>query len=99
MDINEALLRAILEMVARQTFPPSEVFKIVSPTVGGQKQLRAYNLCDGRTPQSEIGKRVQLDKGYLSRSISRWIDVGIMTRVGADLHPMHIYPLRKGDLS
>src|SRR5262245_21360453 len=97
MDRNEALLRAILEMVARQAFPPDEVFKLVSPMVGGQKQIRPYNLCDGRTPQSEIGKKVQLDKGSLSRSISRWIDAGIIMRAGDDEHPMHIYPLRKQD--
>lgn len=31
MDINESLLRAILATVARGTFPPSEVYKIVVP--------------------------------------------------------------------
>lgn len=98
MDLNESLLRAILSMVARQTFPPYEVLKIVAPTAGGEKQITAYNLCDGKTPQSEIGKRVKLDKGSLSRSISRWIEAGVVVRVGAEQHPMHIYPLSKDNL-
>jgi hypothetical protein len=73
METNETLLKAILSMVSRQALPPSEVLKIVSPTAGGDKQIKAYNLCDGQTPQSEIGKQAKLDQGSLSRSISRWI--------------------------
>jgi hypothetical protein len=97
MEMNETLLKAILAMVARQAFPPSEIFKIVSPAAGGEKQVKAYNLCDGRTAQSEIGTKAGLDKGSLSRSISRWIQAGIVMRAGVDHYPMHIYPLRKED--
>lgn len=99
MDTNDALLRAILSMLGRQAFPPAELQKIVSPASGGQRQIDAYNLCDGRTPQSEIGKKAKLDKGNLSRSISRWMEAGIVFRVGPDQYPMHIYPLRKADAS
>ena len=95
MDTNEALLRAILATVARQAFPPDELTKLISPTAGGGKQFMAYNLCDGQTPQTEIGKKAKLDKGSLSRSISRWIEVGIVIRVGRDQNPMHLYPLPK----
>ena len=95
MDGNQALLKAILSMVARQAIPPSELFKIVSPKSGGEKQIAAYNLCDGNTSQSEIGKKAGLDKGSLSRSISRWEEEGIIVRAGADQLPMHIYPLPK----
>ncbi len=95
MDTNEALLRAILATVARQAFPPEELAKLISPTTGGEKQLMAYNLCDGQTPQIEIGKKAKLDKGSLSRSISRWIEVGIIFRVGRDQNPIHLYPLSK----
>jgi DNA-binding MarR family transcriptional regulator len=95
MDTNEALLRAILATVARKTFPPAELYKMVAPTAGSSKQLAAYNLCDGKTPQTEIGKRANLDQGNLSRSIARWIEAGIMVRVGRDEHPMHVYPLTK----
>lgn len=95
MDTTEALLKAILTMLGRQAFPPAELSKLISPTAGGEKQLQAYNLCDGCTAQSEIGKRLQLDKGSLSRTISRWVEAGIVIRVGKDQYPMHIYPLPK----
>lgn len=98
MDENESLLRAILATVARTAFPPTEIYKIVAPVAGSEKQVLAYNLCNGRTPQGEIGKRAKLDKGSLSRSISRWIDAGIVIRIGRDQHPMHVHPLTKSDL-
>ena len=98
MDTNESLLRAILATVARSTFPPADIYKIVAPVAGSDKQLAAYNLCDGKTPQAEIGKRAKLHKGSLSRSISRWIEAGIVVRVGTDRHPMHVYPLTRSGL-
>ncbi|PKQ07719.1 MAG: MarR family transcriptional regulator [Alphaproteobacteria bacterium HGW-Alphaproteobacteria-11] len=88
MDTNETLLRAILATISRQTFPPSEIVKIVSPVSGGEKQLAAYNLCNGNTPQAEIAKKLNLDKGNLSRSLARWIEAGIVVRVGHDQHPL-----------
>ena len=98
MDTNESLLRAILATVARSTFSPADIYKIVVPVPGGDKQLTAYNLCDGKIPQAEIGKRAKLDKGSLSRSISRWIEAGIVVRVGRDQHPMHLYPITRSSL-
>lgn len=95
MDINESLLRAILATVARQAIPPAELIKIVSPATGRKNRIVAYNLCDGRTPQGEIGKQAKLDKGSLSRSISRWLEAGVVIRIGRDQHPMHVYPLPK----
>lgn len=93
MDISESLLRALLATVGRAAFPPEEIRKIVASANGGAKQVAAYNLCDGRTPQSEIGKKTKLDKGSLSRTITRWVDAGIVFRVGAEQLPLHIYPL------
>ena len=98
MDMQESLLKAILATVARATFPPAEVLKIVAPTTGSAKQVAAFNLCDGRTPQAEIGKRTKLDRGNLSRSISRWVEAGIVVRVGKEQLPMHVYPLTKAML-
>jgi hypothetical protein len=98
MEVSEALLRAILATVGRETFRPAEVVRIVCPNSGGKKQIQAYNLCDGRTPQSEIGKRLKLDKGSLSRSISRWIEAGIVFRVGPEELPLHLYPVSEADL-
>lgn len=98
MDISESLFRAILATVARSTFPPAEILEIVAPIAGSDKQIAAYNLCDGKTPQAQIGKQAKLDKGSLSRSISRWVEAGIVVRVGKDQYPMHVYPLAKSTL-
>lgn len=95
MDATQALLRGILATVARATFPPEVLYKIVSPTVGSKKQVLAYNLCDGETSQSDIGKRAKLDPGSLSRSITKWVEAGIVIRVGTDQLPLHLYPLTK----
>ncbi|HEY1944713.1 MAG TPA: helix-turn-helix domain-containing protein [Roseiarcus sp.] len=98
MDINESLLRAILATVARSTFPVTEVRKIVAPIGDGQKQIAAYNLCDGKTSQSEIGKMAKLDPASVSRSIARWIEAGVVVRVGVEQYPLHVYALTKNDL-
>jgi len=95
VDTNESLLRAVLSTLGRQAFTPGAIAKILSVGVGGKKQIAAYNLCDGMTPQAEIGRRAGLDKGSLSRSLTRWINAGILFRVGPDQHPLHIYPLSK----
>ncbi len=95
MEMSEAYLKAILATVARQTFPPEMLAKLVMPKGGGEKQLTAYNLCDGQHTQAEIGKAVSLDKGNLSRTIARWVEQGIVFRVGDgnDVRPLHLYPL------
>jgi hypothetical protein len=95
MDTTGSLLKAILATVARGTFPPGGVYKIVAPTSGSEKQLAAYNMCDGDTPQVEIAKKLKLNKGNLSRSITRWIEAGIVVRVGTEQRPLHVYPLTK----
>ena len=95
MDTQEALLKAILATIGRQAFPPDDLKKIVSPTAGGNKKFQAYNLCDGQNSQAEIAKKTGLDRGNLSRSISRWIEAGVVLRVGGDEKPLHIYPLPK----
>lgn len=91
-DVSESLLRAILSTVSRQTFPPADLMRIVSGA-GGRRQLIAYNLCDGKTPQAEIARRAKLDKGNFSRVVTRWLSAGIIFRVGVDNHLLHLYPL------
>ena len=63
MDTNETLLRAILATVARGAFPPQEVHKIVAPFAGSDKQLAAYNLCDGEPPRPTLPKRQSSTEG------------------------------------
>lgn len=95
MDTNETLLRAILMTLGRGTFPPAKLHRIVAPQKNSSKNLVAYNACDGNTPQAEIARKAKLDQGALSRLLSRWIDGGIVTRIGRDEFPLHIYPLTK----
>ena len=95
MDTTETLLTAILAMVSRATIPPQELSKIVAPTAKSDKQILAYNLCDGETSQAEICKKTKLAKGNLSNSITRWVEAGVMVRIGPDRLPMHLYPLSK----
>lgn len=93
MDTTQELLKAILASVARTAFPPDVLAKIIAPTIGSEKQVLAYNLCDGETSQADIAKKAKLDKGYLSRVVARWVDAGVIVRVGPDRLPLHVYPL------
>jgi hypothetical protein len=93
LNTTDTLLKGILATVGRTAFPPEALYKIVAPLAGSTKQILAYNSCDGDTPQAEIGKKAKLDKGSLSRSIARWIEAGVVIRVGTEGYPLHIYPL------
>ena len=61
----------------------------------GTKQVEAFNLADGTRTQSEIAEQVKMDQGQLSRTVSRWIEAGIMFRLGdgRDAKLLHIYPI------
>jgi hypothetical protein len=95
LNTTEELLKAILATVARAAFPPDVLAKIVAPTAGSEKQLLAYNPCDGETPQADICKKAKLDKGNFSRAVARWIEAGVAVRVCSDRLPLHVYPLTK----
>jgi hypothetical protein len=94
MNPQEAYLRAILATVARQTFSPDKIVEIMGPN-SGEKQFQAFNLCDGTKTQTEIAKEVGLDSGNFSKSLGRWVDAGIVIRVGEgrEVRPVHLYPL------
>jgi hypothetical protein len=94
-DNSEQLLRAILATVGRQVFPPERLGEIVVSKAGSDKQLAAYNMCDGLRNQSEIAKSLKLDSGNFSRTIGRWVEAGILFRIGEgrDARLLHIYPL------
>jgi DNA-binding MarR family transcriptional regulator len=94
---NEALLRAILRVTARGAIPPKTLAEIVVPSGSSEKQWKAYNLCDGSKTQGEIAKSLKLDSGNFSRTLSRWIDEGVVVRLGdgRDAKLLHVYPLTK----
>lgn len=92
---NEQLLRAILSVTARQTFPPDKLAEMVLSKASGAKQLKAFNLCDGSNSQAEIAKALKLDPGNFSRTVSRWVEAGVVFRLGQgrDAKLLHVYPL------
>ena len=94
MDTHDTFLQAILATVARQTFSPARILEILGPAAG-EKQHRAYNMCDGSRTQADIAKELGLDSGNFSKTLSRWIDEGIVIRVGEkrEARPLHVYPL------
>ncbi len=94
MSLEESYLKAILSTVARQTFPPTVLVELVAPS-RGEKQVAAYNLCDGVHTQSQIATAVGMDKSDLSKAIIKWVEQGIVFRVNQDGEnkPVHIYPL------
>ena len=61
----------------------------------GPKQVRAYSLCDGTRSQTDIAKALTLVAGNFSRTVSRWIDSGIVFRLGEgrEAKLLHVYPL------
>lgn len=99
--MQEQLLRAILATVARQTFSTEFITEKVAVGADKAKQVDAYNSCDGTKSQSEIAKAVGLDQGSFSRTVARWIELGIVIRVGEgrEIKLVHVYPiptLKKG---
>ena len=96
---SDALLQGILSMTGRLAIPPPVLLQIVAPPKGGggEAQLTAYNMCDGTKGQSEIAKVLGIDPGSFSRTVARWIEAGVVIRLGE--HPniklLHIYPLTK----
>lgn len=91
MDNSNVYLKAMLAMLARQSFPPKELATLV----GKDKQIQAYNLCDGTRTQAEIAKALGLDQGNFSKTAARWAELGILIRVaeGKEVRPVHLYPL------
>jgi hypothetical protein len=91
VDNSDVYLKAVLAMLARQSFPPDELAGLV----GKDKQIQAYNLCDGTRTQGEVVKVLGLDAGNFSRTAARWAELGILIRVteGKEVRPVHLYPL------
>jgi hypothetical protein len=89
---NERLLRALVGLVGRQTFPPERLAEIIG---SGEKQQAAFNMCDGSKGQGEIAKAAGINDGNFSRTVARWIAEGIVIRLGdgRDAKLLHLYPL------
>ncbi len=55
-------------------------------------------MCDGETSQAEICKKTKIEKGNLSKLITRWVEAGVMVRIGPERLPLHVYPLSKSPM-
>lgn len=93
MSNGDVYLKAMMSLLARQTFPPDRLMELV----GKEKQLDAYNLCDGSRTQSDIAKHLGLDSANFSKTVGRWVELGILIRVpeGSGFRLVHLYPLPK----
>jgi hypothetical protein len=89
---DTVLLRAIWSMTARQAFSVESLIEIVG---SGEKQRRAFNMCDGTKTQGEIVKSTKIDQGNFSKTLARWIEAGIVLRLGEGRESrfLHVYHL------
>jgi len=81
-----------LQLIGRGTIPPERVREIIGSR---KKQIRAFNLCDGKRTLREIATKANIDIGNLSRTTTRWREQGILFEIGEgrDSRLLHIYPL------
>lgn len=98
---TEDLLQVLIATAGRIAFPLERLIEIVSPT-GSQKYVKAYNLCDGTRGLSDVARLASLDKSNLNKSVSRWVEAGILFKVGELPALLHLYAIssggREGDL-
>lgn len=88
----EQLLCCFIQIVGRAAMPEERVREIVG---SGAKQVRAFNLCDGTKSQTDVARQCRLQQANLSRTVSRWVQNGVMFWIGAgrDARLLHIYPI------
>jgi hypothetical protein len=86
------LLRCLVQVIGRATIPPMEVLSVVGKR---KKQIKAFNLCDGSRTLRDIARKSQINQGNLSRTTTRWLEQGILFRIGEGKAArfMHIYPV------
>lgn len=91
MADTEELLRILIQLSGRQVFPEETLRGIV----GSGKAVEAYNLCDGSRTQAQVVKDAKLDQGQFSRTSSRWVQQGVLFKLGSgkDVKLLHLYEL------
>jgi len=89
------LLKILITLIGRTTFDEEQVKSIVAPNKNQVKQKKAYNLCDGTQTQRQIAKLVGLDEGNFSKTVKKWIEKGILYRVGEGKESklLHVFPI------
>ena len=102
VSTTDELLRVLIRVTARVAIPEPRLRALVGGNPrSGDKYIAAYNFCDGSRGVTEIARLADLNQGNLSRTITRWIDQGVMFRLGPESRPVHLYRLsaatRDGD--
>ena len=94
MENSQVYLKAMMSLVARQTFTPERLAEIVSP-LANMRSYEAFNLCDGTRSQGEIASALKLDAGNFSKTVKTWVDEGVLIKVTEDGKdkPVHVYPI------
>jgi hypothetical protein len=77
------LLEFSVSLLGRIAFKENELKQIILAGGGGEKQLDAYNLCNGLLTQGEVAKKVGLDPGNFSRTVKRWELAGVVKKLGS----------------
>jgi len=95
MSDELVILKAIFNMTARTALTEDDIRKTIAPRKGQEKQIVAYNLCDGSRRQGEIAKKAGLDGGNFSKAITRWVAQGVLIKLGDgnDIRPLHAFPI------
>jgi hypothetical protein len=86
------LLRFVVGLLGRAVFSEDRLRELVSPT-GNASYFDAYRMCDGRTSPSAILKQTGIDQSSLSKTIAKWAEAGIISRIGPRRLPLHVYPV------
>ena len=88
----EQLLQCLIHVVGRAAVSEERVRQIVAT---GEKQVEAFNSCDGTLTQKEVVEKVGLDQGSVSRSMTRWVENGVAFWIGEgnDARLLHIFPI------
>ncbi len=77
-------VRPLISLLGRSVFSTDVLTEIVAPLKGMEKQIAAFNMCDGTRSQTDIGKQLKLDPGNFSRTVARWVDAGVVFRLTID---------------
>jgi len=97
----EQLLKVLVHLVGRSVVPMEKLEQIVAPAPGSERQIRAFNLCDGSRTQAQIVKELNLNQGNFSIATARWEAAGVLYRIkiGSEQRLLHIYPLPERKVS
>jgi hypothetical protein len=89
---SEELLIALLAVMGRVAIPEPRLRAIVSPQ-GAVKYFAAYSLCDGKRSMSDVARASELDASNFSKAVAKWVEAGVLFRLGKDQRLLGLYPL------